>query len=343
MMTVIILGWALHRPAELINSLATAACLILVWQPQQLFQAGFQLSFFVVLSIALLSPMMESLKKGIFPLDPLLPDQLRPRWQRIGMKVGNFVWTSCAVSLAAFIGSMPLIAHYFHLFTPGSLLANVLIVPMSALALMSGIGALLTGDIIPLLTEWFNNSGWLWMRAMIWLSKTTADFPAAWWHVSSPGPLLFGLYYGSLVATHAGWLGRPILRRVFVICASAIIILRLSQWHEERTWHRITVLPLNKSHAVYVEPARGGHAWLINCGDDGAVEFSVKPFLQSKGTDRLPHLILTHGDARYTGGALLLQELFLCSKSTLPRYPSVPPCTVKLSGNSNKIPSWKLT
>ena len=52
MMTIIIGGWSLHRPSDLINSLAAAGFAILLWDPQQLFQAGFQLSFFVVLSIA---------------------------------------------------------------------------------------------------------------------------------------------------------------------------------------------------------------------------------------------------------------------------------------------------
>src|SRR5207249_11254791 len=52
MMTVIIVGWALKRPSDLLNSLAAAGFIILLWDPQQLFQASFQLSFFVLLSIA---------------------------------------------------------------------------------------------------------------------------------------------------------------------------------------------------------------------------------------------------------------------------------------------------
>ena len=56
MMTVIIAGWSLRRPSNLLNSLAASGFIILVWEPSQLFQASFQLSFFVVLSIALLLP-----------------------------------------------------------------------------------------------------------------------------------------------------------------------------------------------------------------------------------------------------------------------------------------------
>ena len=60
MLTLVIIGWVLQRPGELINSLFAAAIIILVWQPQQLFQAGFQLSFFVVLCIILTVPVLHA-------------------------------------------------------------------------------------------------------------------------------------------------------------------------------------------------------------------------------------------------------------------------------------------
>jgi competence protein ComEC len=125
-----------------------------------------------------------------------------------------------------------------------------------------------------------------------------------------PGPLMFCLYYGLLVLACSGWLARPRARWIGAGSAFALMVLSIIKGYEQRQWHRVTLLPLNGSHTVYVEPAFGGQEWLINCGDRGAVEFSVKPFLQSKGTDRIPHLLLTHGDARYVSGALLLNELF---------------------------------
>ena len=45
MMTIVLGGWALKRPANLVNSLAAAAFIILLWEPRQLFEASFQLSF----------------------------------------------------------------------------------------------------------------------------------------------------------------------------------------------------------------------------------------------------------------------------------------------------------
>ena len=310
MMTVIIAGWMLRRPTDLLNSLAAAACIILVWQPEQLFQASFQLSFFVVLSIALLSPRIEEFRKRVFKLDPLLPFDLRPRWQRSGLRLAGTVWKFFAVSAAAFIGSMPLIAHYFHLFTPGSLLANLVVVPVSSFALMSGLGALITGDLVPVLTEWFNNAGWFFMRSMIWLSETAANTPAAWCHVRPPGVVLFALYYGLLIAACAGWFANKFLRWPAIATALVLAVVWFTQWQQRRGWHEITVLPLNGGHGVYAQPARGGRDWLIDCGNQGSVEFTLKPFLQANGVNRLGHLILTHGAAQQIGGAPQLNEMF---------------------------------
>src|SRR5262245_12740424 len=80
MMTIVIGGWMLKRPSDLINSLAAAALIILLWDPQQLFQAGFQLSFFVVLCIILTIPALVRLWRRFTAPDPLLPPQLRRRW-----------------------------------------------------------------------------------------------------------------------------------------------------------------------------------------------------------------------------------------------------------------------
>jgi len=310
MMTIILLGWALKRPNDLLNSLAAAACIILVWQPEQLFQASFQLSFFVVLSIALFQPWIIKWKPKVLVPDPLVPDAVRPFWQCAAVRAGNVVWISFATSFAALLGSMPLIACYFHLWTPGGLLANLLIVPVASLALMSGLGAIICGDFVPPLTECFNHSGWFFMSAMIWMSETTSNLNWLWYFIRAPGSLFLVLYYGLLFAPCTGWLARPRWRWPATGCAAVLAVCWLIDWREQRSWHRLTVLPLNGGHAVYIQPARGASDWLIDTGNQGAVEFTVKPFLQAQGVNRLDHLLLTQGDTRQIGGASYLRDIF---------------------------------
>ena len=83
MLSVVIVGWVLKRPSDLLNSLFAAALIILTWEPQQIFLAGFQLSFLVVLCIILLLPPLRAWAERFAGPDPLLPAELVPRWRRI--------------------------------------------------------------------------------------------------------------------------------------------------------------------------------------------------------------------------------------------------------------------
>jgi competence protein ComEC len=71
----------------------------------------------------------------------------------------------------------------------------------------------------------------------------------------------------------------------------------------------LTVLPLNGGHAVFVDAAGQKNDWLVNCGDENAVQFTLKNFLRARGVNKIPRLILTEGDLKNVGGAQLLDEL----------------------------------
>ena len=149
MTTVVVGGWMLCRPPDLLNSLAGAGLAILAWDPRQLFQPGFQLSFAVVGAIAVLARPIEEALRHIAAPDPLLPEEFRPDWQERLRRLWFRIAAGLSVSLAAWIGSMPLSAYLFHLFTPGSLVANLIVVPASTLALAAGVASLACGPWWP--------------------------------------------------------------------------------------------------------------------------------------------------------------------------------------------------
>src|SRR5437762_5266247 len=302
MMSVVIVGWALKRPSNLLNSLAAAGFILLLWDPQQLFQAGFQLSFFVVLSIALLLPPIDRIRERLLGSDPLLPPELRPRWRRRLDGPIHFVTTSFATSLAAWLGSLPLIACYFHLFTPISLLANLVIVPLSSLALACNLGSLLTAWW-PWLNELFNHSGWFWMEAMIKLSDWFATLPAAFVYVPAPAWIEFIAYYTLLFGTMTGWLLAPSRRLWTGVGVCALAVGALVHWQNHRPDTRITVLPLSGGDSIFVDAPGQANDLLIDCGGESAAQFVIKPFLHAQGVNRLPQVLLTHGDLRHIGGA----------------------------------------
>ena len=310
MTSVIVAGWLLTRPADLLNSLCAAAFIILVWDPQQLFQASFQLSFAVVLSLALFGPLLDELRKRLFKFDPWVPDELRPPWQRRLRRPIDYLTTSFAVSLAAWLGSLPLVAAYFNLLTPISLLANLIVVPLSSGALACSLGSLALGPFVPIVGELFNHSAWFFMVWMIRASEWAAAVPTGCLHVGTPSPLFFLIYYGALAAILTGVLQKPRWRVWTGGALAALTAVWLGIHLHWRAQTRLTILPMNGGGSVHLVSPRAEENWLIDCGDDSSATHVLKPYLRSQGVNQLANLLITHGDVHHAGGVPLIRSAF---------------------------------
>jgi competence protein ComEC len=310
MLSVVIVGWVLKRPSNLLNSLFAAALIILVWEPQQIFQAGFQLSFLVVLCIILLLPPLRGWAERLTAADPLLPAELLPRWRRIARVPARYVGDLLLTSFAAWVGSLPLVAYYFHVLTPVSTPANIVAVPLCGLVLASNLASLLAAGWFPAAAECFNNAGWFLMECIRVSSHWFARWPGAYYYVAAPGIFGSALYYALLLAAATGWLFRPKARS----WAAAAFGLAAGFWCWQ-TWQtasitRLTVLPLSGGHAVYVDAPGWRNDLLIDCGSSNSVQLLTKPFLRAQGVNRLPGLVLTHGNSQSIGGAQAIDALF---------------------------------
>lgn len=303
MMTVVIGGWSLHRPSDMINSLFAAAFIILAWDPNQLFQASFQLSFSVVFSIGLLLPRFNRWRDALLQPDPLLPSELRPRWQRRLDGPIRALSTGLLTSLASWLGSIMLTAFYFHLITPVSLLANIVVVPLGSAALMCNLGSLLCGAWLPFASELFNHAGWLFMIAMVRVSQWCAHLPYGFFYVPTPPIWLCLIWFAALFPILSGWALTRERRRWSAPGYALVAIGVAAWWWIGRSEIRLDVLPLSGGHAVWMNGPAHRDQLLVDCGDSRSVEFVTIPFLRSRGVNRLEQFILTHGDVRHIGGA----------------------------------------
>jgi competence protein ComEC len=311
MASVVILGWACRRPVDLINSLFAAAILVLLWDPSQLFQPGFQLSFVVVLCIGvILPPVQKNLRVWLFKGDPFLPETLQPRWPASLYSAAAYAVDVFAVSLAAWMGSIPLAAYYFHLFTPVSVLANCVVVPVTALALMSGLGSLLAAAWLPALAGLFNNTTWALMKFIIWFSGWASRWTAGNCNVSAPAGGACIFYYIVLLLVVTGWIFRS--RHKWLVMAALLAVSLGGVVHGAMGWRtaRLDILPVNGGPVVLA----GGPAWegklLIDCGNEESARDLVKPFLCAQGINRLAGLCLAVGRLEYFGGARLIMTNF---------------------------------
>src|SRR6266704_5718484 len=186
MSSILLGGFFFERKVFALNSLAAAAFFLLCWDTNEIFSTGFQLSFAVVGTIILLADPLSQLLRRCSAPDPFLPRRLVSGLQRM-IGVGyEWICRGGSVSLAAWLGSLPLIFWYFHLITPSSLFANLVVVPIAFFILAIALLSLVVAPIASGLSLIFNNANWTLATAVIAFIQWFAQVPGSHYYVAEP-------------------------------------------------------------------------------------------------------------------------------------------------------------
>lgn len=186
MASILVGSYFFERKVFLPNSLAAAAFFLLCWNTNELFSTGFQLSFAVVGAIVLFAdPLFRLFRRRAAP-DPFLPQSLVRGPRRWMHATYEWLCRGASVSLAAWIGSLPLILWYFHLVTPISLLANLVVVPIAFFVLAVALLSLITTPFLPWVAIVFNNANWTLATLVIGIVHLFGQIPGGHFYVGEP-------------------------------------------------------------------------------------------------------------------------------------------------------------
>ncbi|HRI27451.1 MAG TPA: ComEC/Rec2 family competence protein [Chitinophagales bacterium] len=119
MFTLFAMAQVFGRHTNFYNILATAAFLMLLYDPFLVTRIGFQLSYIAVAGIVFYQPLIYS-------------------WFNISNKFLDKIWQVSSVTLAAQLATLPLILYYFAQFPTYFLFANLLTVPLAGVLLPLG-------------------------------------------------------------------------------------------------------------------------------------------------------------------------------------------------------------
>ncbi len=120
MLTIFAAISLLKRDKLSVNTLALAAIIMLVVHPMNLYDIGFEMSFMAVLSISLFFPILYH----------LIPTAILQKvW------VLRWLWSIMVVSIAAQLGTAPLVAHYFQRISCYFFLTNLFAIPCALIIL----------------------------------------------------------------------------------------------------------------------------------------------------------------------------------------------------------------
>ncbi len=289
------------RSGDTKSSLSLAALLILIFQPQALFELSFQLSFMAVLSILL----MMTWWKDAFP--PALNEEgenIVPGIENRLIKAGRIIFLS---TLGATLGTAPLTLYYFHQFSWVGFLANLIIVPfagwiMVPFGLISALFSLFIekGFPFPSLHDWI---GSLYYQGAAFFSK----FPGAGFSFASPPLSALVLFYGLLftfLVKGASW------RRL--MCLVAAFFLFFLGWGGIRfppEKIRVTFLDVGQGDATLIEFPKG-KTMLIDGGPRRAGRSAIAPYLWERGIRKIDFLVGTHPQMDHMGGFPYLLRKF---------------------------------
>ncbi|NMA54731.1 MAG: DNA internalization-related competence protein ComEC/Rec2 [Firmicutes bacterium] len=284
-----LLGLSTGRPRNSLVALAAAALTLLLVNPSNLFEVGFQLSF--------------AAAGGILYFGFWLIELIAGRY-RLGIPI--------AVSAAAQLFTWPLTAYYFSGVSLIGFVASVVAIPLAGLALSLSLFGLAAGSLYAAAGKLILGAAGAVLVALTSLARLFASIPGAFVYVRKPPLLFIAVYYLLILAAPLVFrldYGRVWLRRSLFVTVAAVLLF--VTWLSPVTSSLVVdFLAVGQGDAILIRTP-SGQAALIDTGPRvstgrgiwDAGESIVLPYLRSEGVHRLELMFLTHGDLDHTGGA----------------------------------------
>lgn len=316
MVAVFMAALCADKRKTLFIPLALAALLILIWDPNSLFTASFQLSFMAVAAIAVVAPFIAA-----FIVTPAKDETLVKRMRRRFLPV---ILAALTVSMAATIGTAPLVLYYFNRISLVGPVANLVIEPLICLwSLTIGFIACPLIFILPTLAGLLLHLGGQGLLLSLKLTSLFGNLPFSTLWLPTPSPLLIILFYAAILLALFGkpLSGNPVRKAVGILgTTAALITIFFFIWPPAELLKRrintseITFLDVGQGSSTFLQLPFGQRILIDGGGGSLSPRFNVgkdiiAPFLWQKGIKKLDAIIVTHGDAdHYNGIPFLLQR-----------------------------------
>ncbi len=284
MAVVFIAGKLLWRDVHLLNTIALSALAILLIRPAQAFDAGFQLTFAATLGLILFFP----------PIKAALP--------AFPFKISDLL----ALSIAAQLAVMPIMAATFHRVIFSGILLNLIGVPLVTVIMAAGYLFLPAIFLFPILTAGAAAVLAFLLRILLASAGWLDGLPFLSYRIPTPSAPVIIAYYVLLllllIPKRFSWPRRAAAAGF----AAALAILATFPFSAAVKDLTVTVLDVGQGDSILVE-FPGKTKMLIDAGGLPSGDFDigenvVSPVLWDKGIKKIDLLVLSHAHSDHVNG-----------------------------------------
>ncbi len=277
-------GRAIWADVSPFNTLGLAALLLMFFRPLQLFDLGFQLTFAATSAILLLYSRIER----AMPRMPL-------RFHRV-----------LAVSLAAQLGILPLIARAFNRLIVLPIFLNGIALPLVAGIMVGGYGFLAASVVLPAAADPLAAVvGWA-VHIFLGLARAGSQLPGGNFRIPTPPLLPCVLYFGTLYALllPIRFKAQRVITGIGLLFCTGLVVVRLPTPGLPQL--KVTFIDVGHGDAVLVQlPDR--RVMLVDGGgprqgDYDIGERVVSPFLWRRGIRTVDYLVISHSHPDHCRG-----------------------------------------
>lgn len=237
MFTAITIGMYSNRLLSMYRTLLISMFFLLIFNPNYLFDVGFQLSYLAVFAIVWIQPKLFIL----FKIDNWLL---------------NKIWQLFTVSIAAQIGVVPLSLYYFHQFPGLFFISNLVIIPflgailiigvfVIVLALIGFLPSFLSDSYIFVIQQLNNFVSWVANQQVFIIQNITFSIL-----------VLIAFYVFILVVFK--WTEKPIFKRFVLVLLSILMIQTVFIYEKFKKESNNSFIVFNKSKSTVIGKRLGG-------------------------------------------------------------------------------------
>jgi competence protein ComEC len=286
-------GKLLWKQAQVLNTIAFSAFVLLLFNPFSLFDPGFELTYAATLSIILFYPRVSKCLS-------LLP-----------LKTGELL----ALSLTAQLGVLPLLACFFNRVTFSSLLLNIPAIPLVGAIMGSGFVFLIVSPVSSGAAALLAQGIKILIDVFLRISCLFDAVPLFSYRIPTPpAAVVLGYYFFLLILlVRPRFKGQRFLGLSLYAVFMAVLITHPFPARSSPAL-RVTFLDVGQGDCMLVE-FPGRKKMLVDGGGTPDSSFDigervVSPFLWRRGIKRLDYLVLTHAHPDHLNGLSAVAKNF---------------------------------